>query len=93
MKPDKDRDKSGYEKAVLFECRIARAIAWTLYLVLVAFIIVWVCGFIKISFVQALVIFLGVGWAAAQSARSEYKAEEQLKEIWQADGLDRLVNG
>lgn len=92
MKKD-PRNKSGYEKAVLLELIIARICAWVLYLAVVAVIALSASGIAKISFWQGVTTCLVLAWAAGMSARCEYKAEKQLKDIWEADGLERLVNG
>lgn len=93
MKPDKDRDKSGYENAVLLELRIARWCAWLLWLALTALVITTLLAPHLFPWWGALWAAVLLAFTARWSSKAEYRAEEQLKEIWQADGLDRLVNG
>lgn len=90
---DGEIGESGYEKAVLLELRIARWTAWLLWLAFTALIVTAVLVPHLFPWWGALCAAVLLASSAKWSSKCEYRAEEQLKEIWEADGLDRLVNG
>lgn len=84
--------RSGYERAVLLELWIGRIAAWTCYLAATVLFFIWTTGS-RISIggggpmsgIQELFGCVVLMLAGVSSARCEYRAEQQLREIWQTD--------
>lgn len=89
-----DRNISGYEKATLFELRIARLAAWLLWLLAALLPVAYVLNlnFLDVTWFEVALAELALNYAAYQSARCENDAEEKLKAIWEANGLHRMVS-